>query len=118
MIRDELTILSTFPVRPLRPDEIEIVDQWRDSIGGTAKVFVSERHGDDPRHHRKIVITVGHSSTPTHLIHTARDVVVWILQDLRTGRLHSFGLLRDALDAVSRSLENSGDPEPMLAVPR
>ena len=110
MTRDELSILSTFPPRPLRPDEIEIVNQWRDSIGDTVNASVNERRGDDPRYHRKIVITVGHSSTPTHLIHTGRDVVVWILQDLRTGRLRSFGLLREALDAVFRPMENRDDP--------
>jgi len=94
-------ILQTFPARPLRPDERELMAEWLAAAGDVSSAFVSERRTDDPAIYRRIAISVDGNDAFTHLIHTPLHNDVWVVLDVRyKPEFHQFDSLREALNFV------------------
>jgi len=105
-------ILQTFPARPLRPDERELVAEWLAAAGDVTSAFVSERRTDDPAIYRRIAISVDGNDAFTHLIHTPLHNDVWVVLDVRyKPEFHQFDSLREALNFVRPVLSWSGDQQ-------
>jgi hypothetical protein len=94
-------ILQTFPARPLRPHERELVAEWLAVAGDVSSAFVSERRTDDPAIYRRIAISVDGNSAFTHLIHTPLHNDVWVVLDVRfKPEVHRFESLWEALNFI------------------
>ena len=103
-------ILQTFPARPLRPDERELVAEWLAAAGDVSSAFVSERRTDDPAIYRRIAISADGNDAFTHLIHTPLHTNVWVVLDVRfKPEVHLFESLREALNFIRPVLFWSGD---------
>ena len=100
LIRTE-DILQTFPARPLRPGERELVAEWLAAAGDVSSAFVSERRTDDPAICQRIAISVAGNGAFTHLIHTSFHNDAWIVLDVRyIPEFHQFDTLVEALNFV------------------
>ena len=105
-------ILQTFPARPLRPDERELVAEWLAAAGDVSSAFVSERRTDDPAIYRRIAISADGNDAFTHLIHTPLHTNVWVVLDVRfKPEVHLFESLREALNFIRPVLFWSGDQQ-------
>jgi len=94
-------IPQTFPARPLRADERELVAEWLAAATDVSSAFVSERRTDDPAIHRRIAISVEGNGAFTHFIHTPAHTDVWIVLNVHyRPELHRFDTLLEALNFV------------------
>jgi hypothetical protein len=94
-------ILHTFPARPLRADERELVAEWLAAASDVSSAFVSERRTDDPAIHSRIAISVERSGAFTHFIHTPVHNDVWIVLNVHyRPEVHQFDSLLEALNFI------------------
>ena len=94
-------ILKTFPARPLRPDERELVAEWLAAAGDVSSAFVNQRQTDDPAIYRRIAISVERNGACTHLIHTPVHSDFWIVLNVGDkSEAHQFDTLLGALNFV------------------
>lgn len=94
-------ILQTFPARPLRPDERELVAEWLAAAGDVSSAYVSERRTDDPAIYRRIAISVEGNGVFTHFIHTPFHHDYWIVLNVRhRPEVHQLNSLLEALNFV------------------
>jgi hypothetical protein len=94
-------VQQTFPARPLRPDERELVAEWLAATTDVASAFVSERRSDNPTISRRIAISEGANGAFGYLIHTPLRDDFWIVLDARyKPEFHRFDSLWDALNFV------------------
>lgn len=94
-------ILQTFPARPLRADERELVAEWLAAASDVSSAFVSERRSDDPAIYRRIAISVDGNGAFTHLIHSPVHSDVRIVLNVRyRPEVHQFDSLLEALNFV------------------
>jgi len=108
MLDRTLDIRQTFPARPLRPDERELVAEWLVAAGDVSSAYVSERRSDDPAIYRRIAISADGDGAFTHLIHSPFHSDVWIVLQVRhKPEIHQFETLLDALNFVRPVLGQS-----------
>ena len=101
MLRRTEDILQTFPARPLRADERELVAEWLAAASDVSFAFVSERRTDDPAIHRRIAISVEGNGAFTHFIHTPVHSDVWIVLNVHyKPEVHQFDSLLEALNFI------------------
>jgi hypothetical protein len=94
-------ILHTFPARPLRADERELVAEWLAAAGDVSSAFVSERRTDDPAIRSRIAISVERNGAFTHFIHTPVNNAVWIVLNVHyRPEVHQFDSLLEALNFI------------------
>jgi hypothetical protein len=96
-----IDLQQTFPARPLRPDERDLVAEWLAAAGNVSSAYVSERRTDDPAIYRRIAISADGDGAFTHLIHAPFHSDVWIVLHVRhKPEIHHFESLQDALNFV------------------
>lgn len=101
MLGRTLDILQTFPARPLRTDERELVAEWLAAANDVSSAFVSERRTDDPAIHSRIAISVERNGAFTHFIHTPVHNEVWIVLNVQyRPEVHQFDSLLEALNFI------------------
>jgi hypothetical protein len=101
MLDHALDIRQTFPARPLRPDERDLVAEWLAAAGNVSSAYVSERRSDDPSIYRRIAISADGDGAFTHLIHAPFHSDVWIVLQVRhKPEIHQFETLLEALNFV------------------
>ena len=94
-------ILHTFPARPLRADERELVAEWLAAATDVSSAFVSERRTDDPAIQSRIAISVESNGAFTHFIHTPVHNDVWIVLNVQyRPEVHQFDTLLEALNFI------------------
>jgi hypothetical protein len=107
-------VILTFPPRPISDWEREVLAEWfaatQQQRLDVAKAFVSERRGDDPKIVGRIVLIIGPSKEPTHLIYSPSGSTFWVVA---TGPawdgLQRFRTLRAALNSVRPVLDAPGE---------
>ncbi|HET6234718.1 MAG TPA: hypothetical protein VFE41_07105 [Acetobacteraceae bacterium] len=96
-----LDLQQTFPARPLRPDERELVAEWLAAAGNDSSAYVSDRRTDEPAIYRRIAISADGDGAFTHLIHAPFHSNVWMVLHVRhKPEIHHFESLQDALNFV------------------
>jgi hypothetical protein len=101
MLRRTEDILQTFPARPLRADERELVAEWLAAASDVSSAFVSERRTDDPAIHSRIAISVESNGAFTHFIHTPVHNDVWIVLNVHyRPEVQQFDTLLEALNFI------------------
>jgi hypothetical protein len=94
-------MIRHLPARLLAPDERTLVAEWLSGAGDIAEAYVSDRRGDDPALHHRIVIVTNPEAGPTHLIHAPSGRDIWIVLSLgRRTKIRRFSTLRAALNSV------------------
>jgi hypothetical protein len=94
-------MIRHLPARLLAPDERSLVAEWLSGAGDITEAYVSDRRGDDPALHHRIVIVTSPEAGPTHLIHTPSSRNIWIVLSLgRRTKIRRFPTLRAALNSV------------------
>ncbi len=98
-------ILQTFPARPLRADERELLAEWLAAASDVSSAFVSERRTDDPAIQHRIAISVEQNGAFTHFIHTPANDDVWIVLNVHyRPEVHQFDSLLEALNFIRPAL--------------
>lgn len=112
-------ILHTFPARPLRAEERELVAEWLAATSDVSSAFVSERRTDDPAIHSRIAISVERNGAFTHFIHTPAHNDVWIVLNVHyRPEVRQFDSLLEALNFIRPVLPwSSAWPDHRLADP-
>jgi len=101
MLRCTEDILHTFPARPLRADERELVAEWLAAASDVTSAFVSERRTDDPAIRSRIAISVERNGAFTHFIHTPVHNDIWIVLNVHyQPEVHQFDSLLEALNFI------------------
>jgi hypothetical protein len=101
MLGRTVDILHTFPARPLRAEERELVAEWLAAASDVSSAFVSERRTDDPAIHSRIAISVERNGAFTHFIHTPVHNDVWIVLNVHyRPEVHQFDSLLEALNFI------------------
>jgi hypothetical protein len=109
MPKDPLAVMLTFPARELSVSERDLVAEWLARAGDVPNCYISTRKSDDPRLYRRIVVTDGPGSEPTHLIHGPLDQSVWIKTTAAPPRrIEAYPSLRAALNSIRRVLDDAG----------
>lgn len=75
---------------------------WQ-GVYDVAAAYVSERRSDDPALYRRIVISIGPDTRPSHLVHAPVGISCWLVtavgQDLEVQKYNS---LRAALNSIRK----------------
>jgi hypothetical protein len=110
--------VNQFPARRLTPDEHALVIEWLAAAGDVTSAYVSQRRGDDPALHQRIIITTGPDDEPSHVVHAPSGRDIWLVfsAGLRT-KLRRFQTLRAALNSI-RPVLAEGTPKDAPAKPR
>ena len=89
------------PARLLTPDERALFNEWFAAVGDIASAYVSNRAGDDPALHHRIVIVTTAADGPSHFVYASAGRNIWIVvsSGQRT-RIKRFRTLRAALTFV------------------
>lgn len=94
-------VLLTFPPRRLAPDERAVLNAWLAATCDVASAYVSERRSDDPAQYRRIVVTVGPTRKPSHLVHAPSGLNCWLVTTLgEGGGVLQYDSLRAALNSI------------------
>ena len=100
-----------FPARPLTPDESKLVAEWLAAAGDVAFAYVSSRRGDDPALLHRIVIGVGPTDYPSHMVQATVASDIWMVFALgRRTKIERYGSLRDALNSIRPVLDFKSVP--------
>ncbi len=101
--------IGHFPARLPTPDENALLNKWLAAAGDIAAAYVSNRRGDDPAYHRRIVIVTKPDEGPSHLVHAPMRGADWVV--LIRGlipRIEVFPTLRAALNSIRPVLTDDG----------
>ena len=63
-------MIRHLPARLLTQDERALVAEWLAATGDIADAYVSNRRGDDPALHHRVVIIANSDAGPIHLVHS------------------------------------------------
>jgi hypothetical protein len=96
-------VLRTFPPRPLNPGERALVQSWLAGAYDVAAAYVSERRSDDPALYRRIVISIGPETRPTHLVHAPLGIGCWLVTAVgQDSEVQKYNSLRAALNSIRK----------------
>jgi hypothetical protein len=104
-------VLLRYPPRELSPLERELTNEWLGLAADISGAYVSGRKSDDPALHRRIVITDGSQGHPTHLIHCAERLRLWVKMTLGPYQcVEMFDTLQAALNSIRPVLSDGRVP--------
>src|SRR4029453_7143692 len=75
-------IIRHLPARLLTPEERALVVEWFAAAGDIAEAYVSNRRGDDPALHHRVVVITKPDMGPSHLIHAPAGRDIWVVFSL------------------------------------
>jgi hypothetical protein len=101
--------ISHFPARRLTSDEHSIVIERLASAVDIASAYISNRRGDDPTLHHRIITAPDSHAGPSHFIHAPGGRNIWIVfsSGWRT-RVRRFRTLRAAFNSIRPVLVEAG----------
>jgi hypothetical protein len=103
-------VFLTFPPRSISQWERALMAEWfaatqHDGLD-VARVYVSERRGDDPRFFGKIAVVLRASREPSFLVHSPRETAFWVVTAAPDwNQAQRFRTLRAALNSIRPVLD-------------
>jgi hypothetical protein len=111
-------MIRHLPARLLTPEERALVAEWFAAAGDIAEAYASNRRGDDPALHHRVVIITNPGAGPSHLVHAPSGRDIWIVFSLgKRTKIKRFPTLRAALNSVRPVLVETTS-EDVLTKPR